>query len=85
MSQQRIFSFALDIDADNELIALLLNMKNRSSFIRRALRNVEQAKLANDDFNQLYNSYEKVYSLYMEEKKIDQYIVPPKHTFRIRN
>tara|TARA_Y100000361_G_scaffold136409_1_gene137042 strand:+ start:712 stop:960 length:249 start_codon:yes stop_codon:yes gene_type:complete len=82
MSKQQIFSFALDIDADNELIALLLNMKNRSSFIRRALREVGQAKMAREDFNRLYDSYEKVYSLYMEEKEIEQYIVPPKHSFR---
>lgn len=84
MSKQQIFSFALDIDADNELIALLLNMKNRSSFIRRALRDVGQAQIAREDFNQLYDSYEKVYSLYMEEKEIEQFIVPPKSSFRIR-
>lgn len=82
MTKQQIFSFSLHSDTDNELIGDLLSRKNRSSYIRRALKNMERYKKSESEFDHLYLCYANLYELYMEKLGIDQFIVPEKHTFR---
>ena len=64
MSKQQIFSFSLDINSDNELIGDLLSRKNRSSYIRLALRNMEKRKKEIEEFDRLYEDYERTVKLY---------------------
>ena len=82
MSKQQIFTFSLHQDTDNQLIGELLSRKNRSSYIRRALREVELRCHLKADFDRLYESYSIVYERYMKELGIDNYVIPEKHSFR---
>lgn len=82
MSKQQIFSFSLDVNQDNELIGELLSRKNRSSYIRRALREVEKRKKEREEFDHLYEVYAKTYAALMKASDIDEYIIPEKFRFR---
>jgi len=82
MSKQQIFSFSLDQDADNTLIGFLIARKNRSSYIRRALRFFQKKKQLEEEFDHLYDSYVIAYTRLMKEMGIEEYMVPEKHQFR---
>ena len=81
MSKQQIFSFSLDIDSDNELIGNLLSRKNRSSYIRRALREVEKRKQLEEHLEGLYAAYVIAYTRLMKEMGIEEFIVPELYQF----
>ena len=82
MSKQVIFSFSLDSVADFDMIEELDRKKNRSSFIRRCIREKGLAKKKEEEFQKLYDSYANLYEKYMEQLGIEQYVIPEKHTFR---
>ena len=82
MSKQVIFSFSLDSVQDFDLIGELDRKKNRSSFIRRALRDVEKRKEMQEHLEGLYDAYCIAYSRLMKEMGIDEYIIPELYRFR---
>lgn len=82
MTKQQIFSFSLHSDTDNQLIGDLLSRKNRSSYIRMALKNVERYKKSESELDHLYRCYANLYEKYMEALGIEQFVVPEKSTFR---
>lgn len=83
MSKQVIFSFSLDSVSDFDLIGELDRKKNRSSFIRRCLREKQLAQKKEDEFQALYEVYVKTYEAFMKASGIPDYIVPEKSSFRI--
>ena len=82
MVKQVIFSFSLDSVADLDMIGELDRKKNRSSFIRRCIREKGLARKKEEEFQKLYDSYEILYKRYMKELGIKEYIVPGKNDFR---
>lgn len=81
MSKQQIFTFSLHSESDCDMIAFLLRRKNRSSWIRRALRYFIDKPSHDNKLNSLYESYVKCYTLYMKELGVTEFVVPPLSSF----
>ncbi len=82
MSKQVIFSFSLDSVSDFDLIGELDRKKNRSSYIRRALREVEKRKQLEEHLEGLYAAYVIAYTRLMKEMEITEFVVPELYQFK---